>query len=678
MRTIVLIAALGLAPATVALAAEPPTAAGSDAAAGQGVIGYPAAFFAQMGLSTAYDMVQRVPGFTFDDGSSVRGFAGAAGNVLIDGRRPASKTDDLAGVLTRIPVSRVARIDLIRGAAPGVDLQGKAVVANVILKTGGGFTGVATVGQYTTGDGYTDPQLRLEGAWRGDGRTTEAAVLLFKGHDNSQGDGPHTILGPGGQVLDASQMHNTGPSWNYKATAAYAAPLLGGQFRVNFTLQDQPYQIDSHDDFEVAGSQHTHTEQDQTDGEVGLHYDKTFAHNLSLELFGLQHLDKFGFNSTFDTATDSQDFRLTRIGGESIARAVVHWRPSPALTVDAGGEFAYNRLTSRTLFNDNGQAIQIPAADVVVEEKRGEAFATATWRPLAALSIEAGARFEGSTISSTGDAVLSKTLTYPKPRLLITWTPGAADQMRLRVEREVGQLDFNSFVASATLNANGVAAGNPDLLPQQDWAFEVAYDRHFWTDGVVSLTYRHLILQDVVDRVPVFAPSGVFDEPGNIGDGRQDDIVATFSLPLGRLGLSHAVLRGTGTWHFSQVTDPTTGEQRAISGLHPFDGELHFSQDLPRWNLTWGVDLPIAYQERFFRFDEIDTNRSNSVPTVFIDYRARPDLTLRFSAETLLDRYRFERQVFAGPRDRSPLQFIDVQDRHFGHVFFLRLRKTFG
>src|SRR5947209_3781602 len=146
-RLLAACAALLLATAAPARAADPAPPAGSSA----NVISYPASFFAPMGVNTAFDMVQRIPGFTFDDGASVRGFAGAAGNVLIDGQRPASKTDDLTGVLTRLPLAQVERIDLIRGAQPGIDMQGKTVVANVIRRKDRGFSGVAAVGQYTTG-----------------------------------------------------------------------------------------------------------------------------------------------------------------------------------------------------------------------------------------------------------------------------------------------------------------------------------------------------------------------------------------------------------------------------------------------------------------------------------------------------------------------------------------------
>jgi outer membrane receptor protein involved in Fe transport len=312
-----------------------------------------------------------------------------------------------------------------------------------------------------------------------------------------------------------------------------------------------------------------------------------------------------------------------------------------------------------------------------VQERRAEGFVTSTWRARPSLTVEAGVRVETSTISSSGDVVLSKTLTFPKPRLLVTWSPTAVDQVRLRIEREVGQLDFGSFAASAALNGVGVTAGNPNLTPQQDWAYELTYERHFWKDGVVSFTARRLEITDVIDRAPVFSPSGVFDTPANIGDGSETDLVASFSLPLQRLGITGGTFRGQATWRDSSVTDPTTGQKRRISGQHALDDGLHFTQDLPRWNLVWGVDLISPYRERFFRFGEIDTNHQNLSWDVFADYKPRPDLTLRVQLYNKSD-YDVIRDVFAGVRGADPLRFRDVQRRRFGPVLFTRLRKTFG
>ncbi|MCU0890524.1 MAG: TonB-dependent receptor plug domain-containing protein [Sandarakinorhabdus sp.] len=67
-------------------------------------------------------MLARLPGFTFDPGEAVRGFGGAAGNVLVDGQRPSAKSDTLESQLRRIPASSVDKIEIIRGGAGQVDM----------------------------------------------------------------------------------------------------------------------------------------------------------------------------------------------------------------------------------------------------------------------------------------------------------------------------------------------------------------------------------------------------------------------------------------------------------------------------------------------------------------------------------------------------------------------------
>ena len=101
----------------------------------QGVLVFAPDFFADQRPNTALDMVSRVPGFSINDGSGSRGFEGAVGNILINNARPASKNDTGSNVLSRTPASQVERIELIRGGAPGIDMQGYSVVVNVILKT---------------------------------------------------------------------------------------------------------------------------------------------------------------------------------------------------------------------------------------------------------------------------------------------------------------------------------------------------------------------------------------------------------------------------------------------------------------------------------------------------------------------------------------------------------------
>ena len=89
--------------AAVLAAAVPAIALAQAQPVTQGVISYPPAYFAEQRPSTALDMVQRLPGFSIDGGDDVRGFEGAAGNILIDGARPTSKTDDIEEILRVTP-----------------------------------------------------------------------------------------------------------------------------------------------------------------------------------------------------------------------------------------------------------------------------------------------------------------------------------------------------------------------------------------------------------------------------------------------------------------------------------------------------------------------------------------------------------------------------------------------
>ena len=124
---------------------------------------------------------------------------------------------------------------------------------------------------------------------------------------------------------------------------------------------------------------------------------------------------------------------------------------SQALTWEFGAEAAYNKLDNTTTLFQNGVKVRLPAASVLVTEKRGEVFATATWRPNDAVSVEAGLRQERSTIVSEGDVLLEKQLQFTKPRVAVTWSATRNTQMRLRVEREVGQLNFDDFVAPSSV-----------------------------------------------------------------------------------------------------------------------------------------------------------------------------------------------------------------------------------
>lgn len=668
--------ASALALAAPAAGAPPPRAAPAA-----GVISYAPEFFAAAQPANAEEMLLRLPGFTLDLGEDVRGFEGAAGNVLIDGQRPASKTDSLEEILRRIPASQVARIDLIRGGAPGIDMQGKTILANVIRKPSTGFRGLAALSARSIYDGRGNVSGRLELSGGKDDRAWEASAVIGMGVDDGVGEGPRVRFGPDGSPIRIADVDGEGDTLQETLTASYSTPLLGGRAKVNGRLFNDNFKFDESNSFTFpAPSFETTIEHyDEFQTELGGSFLRDFGSKTSLELIGLRQDAQIDIAEDFAAPDGSASFVLDRRTSETIGRAVLKHRPNDRLSFEAGGEAALNVLRSETGYVENGTAVALPAANVRVEERRGEAFLKATWRPNPVWTLEGGLRYEASAIESSGDVALEKTLNYAKPRLALTWAPTKSTQFRLRFERVVDQLDFDDFVADSSLNTGVVTAGNPDLVPEQAWVSEAAIEQRFPGGAVVLLTVRRSAIDDVIDRAPVFLPTGVFDAPSNIGDGTKDELMLTASLPLAPMGLKGVTIRGEATWRRSEVTDPTTGETREISGLRPVEWEAHFTHDLPAYRFNWGVDFFGGWRETYYRFNEVSTDKLKTYVVPFVEWKPQPDVILRAEIQNVTSRgFHHTRTVYAGPRNVSPVAFVDDRDIQVGPMYWFRIRKTFG
>jgi outer membrane receptor protein involved in Fe transport len=649
-----------------------------------GVISYPPAFFAEQHPGTALDMVGRLPGFSVDSGSGARGYEASAGNVLIDGRRPATKTDNLQEILKRLPASSVERIDVIRGGAPGIDMQGKSVIANIIRKKGSTFRGLlAVANNYNADDGRDAGAMRAEASGGFRDIKWEFGSYYGKSLDDGSGDGPGLHIFADGRPNSTSQIDSEGDDLSGQVTGAVESPLFGGTARVNGRWARDKFKYNETDYLltPTLGLASSYEADRTRETELGLNYTRDFGDKWNLELVGLRHPRTLTIDNISGDLATGDRFQLDRHTVETIGRGVTKYRPSDKLSLEFGAEDAVNTLDSDTAVTSAGVAIPLPAAMVKVKEDRAEGFTKAVWRPNGQWTVDAGLRYERSRITSKGDVVLAKTLTYLKPRVTVIWQPTGDTQLRLRAEREVGQLNFDDFVASANFNtATGVTAGNPDINPEQAWVGEVALEQRFWKDGLITAAYRHYRVKDAIDRGPVFTPDGdVFDQPENIGRGAKDEVSLGLSLPLERLGLKHGLLKGDLTKRWTHVTDPTTGERREFSNVKPLEWNAYFSQDLPKWNASWGVDFYGAFRRSYYRFNLIEDQKLRTFVRPYAEWRPRPDLNIRFEWENFANRaFRNTDRVFPGPRSQPGRPDVFDRDIDNGAMYYVRIRKTFG
>ena len=652
--------------------------AGPMALAGQdGVLDYPAAFFADARPNTAYDMINRLPGFSFDDGQSARGFAGTAGNVLIDGQRPTSKTDDLASILQRIPASDVDHIEVIRGGAQGIDMHGQTVVANVVRKKADATQTVADAANNIWPTGHMVPSASIQFTRRAGEATYEASLSQIGNFNDSVGKGSYDRLDvPTGTLRRADiQGHGMGIGWG--ATAAASLPLWSGRFKVNLTYQDSPFRSSTRY-FSPGGNWIIAEDSGSQNGEIGLHWTGTFG-AAELETLLLQRLGRSTDHQTTTEAGDNEIFLSKSKTAESIARATLRYHVDGDLTLETGGEGAYNLLDGTSSYAVNGVAVPLPSANARVDELRGEAFAQAMWNFAPDWKLEAGSRFEYSVISESGSTGMSRSFFYPKPRVLLAWTPAKQTQVRLRAERVLGQLDFGNFVASSNLSAYGVSAGNPNLAPDRHWQYELSFEQDFWDRGALVLTLTHEDISGVLDYIPVAGSSGMFDAPGNIGGGHKNQIDAELTLPLDRLGLPGGLLKAKNIWRFSGVRDSVTGDERVIAGVRPNDIELTLTQDIESLKSTWSIFFFDGWDERYYR---LAYERHSYVPAPYFevewDYKPTPGWMFSFAVKNPV-RFSYVdiNTFYAGPRDLYGPDEIDTLRLKSQPRAYIEIRKTF-
>lgn len=668
-------AALAFAAAAPALAETtraPQTAEASD----QGVLVFAPDFFKDARPNTALDMVNRIPGFSVNDGDGARGFEGAVGNILINGARPASKNDTGSNVLGRTVATQVERIELVRGGAPGIEMQGYSVVANVILKTTSSREHILTTnaslfegGQDLFGGSYQFTAREGDRTW---------GVTLSDGISSSDSNGAGYVVrtDANGNVLRNEQYYNDGYGGGNSIRGNYSSPFMGGKIDLTarYGINDW-HNINRQTAPDVL--RESFYDNDGKSGEVGVVYTRPLTEKLKLESRFIHEFEEFDNVSTSrnrDGAVVSPEqlFASNGNGSETILRGLVRYERSPAMDFEAGGEVAYNMLETEQAYSVGGVAVPLPSASVKVEETRGELFGKGTWRINPKWTLESGLRLESSTISQSGDASQEKSFFFAKPRILATWTPMPNNQLRLRLERTVGQLDFGDFAASAEFADENVFGGNVNLEPESRWVAEATYEKRFWGEGIVSIGLRHDEITNAIDLIPL---DGGLAAVGNIGDGTLDQLALNVTIPTDKLGVSGGKLGFRNTWNKTEVTDPTTGETRPISGVRATQATITFQQDITSWKLQWGGAWIPLLGQKDFQPDQISGWRGSDYYELWAEYKPTPTLSVRAQVNIWND-FDVTRTVFAD-RDTRPIQFVEsrfIDPRTFWQV---RVRKTF-
>jgi hypothetical protein len=668
------------------------------------IVNYPFSFFQRYQPNTALDMVNVLPGFQLDAGDDKRGFGGAAGNILINDRRPSAKQDLVSTILSRIPASNVDYIEIIRGQVRGVDLGGYSIVANVRLRVGS----EASVRWNLFFEKNLEPKplgpggsISLSNRWQDIdynlGFETRRIIFGDVGRDelfDSQRALTEVrtddVLFKGFEYYlnlnAATEVNNT----LYQANIKYGDISTDGDLLsmrvpqlLMATQRDESFldEVDTKQfEFGVDAERNINN---NLNGKAILLFTRQKDNNVSTQ----RTLDFTGIQSAFRSAVSEKQSK------ELIGRVELDWTGINDHTLQINLEGAFNSLDgSLEQTEDTGAGLMnvfVPGANTRVEEVRGDFLIKDNWN-LGNFEIAYGIGAEISTITQTGDAELERTFTFIKPETLITYSSTTDQQTRLRVARDVSQLNFDDFVSATVFEDDDLALGNPDLKPEATWITELSHEKRFGEFTVVTLRAFHHWISDVEDLLPL---SETFEAPGNIGSGRRWGMELEGSLPLDWMALTGARLDIKARWQDSSVTDPVTEEGRVLSSKPLFGQETDFSflrnensfglgldyrQDFQRSRISWGWSMVTRSERPLFRVNELEVLNEGIDTSAFIETTRWLDIKIRFEINRLFKTLESrDRTIYAGQRDLTAIDSFIHRDRNGGRELVLRLSGTF-
>jgi len=587
---------------------------------------YPASFFAQYTPQNSMDMIHRLPGFSYNKGSDARGFGGNAGNVLINGVRPTSKSGGLTGALQRIPAAQVLYIEILRGGVGAGEAAGHSIVANIVKSN------TSTNGTYSTtytraSNGVAKP--KIEATLTTKLREWDASFDLKIAGDPWYASALIENRDANENLTSSSYESRASVDEDFIINVEGSRKLGDGTLTINTALTANKWTASIDRDIFTASIPNSsspdelwalHEEKKNFNTELGVDWVNT-NDEWKWRIIGLASAHDYQYtnflNSSMQGSDDgnSSEYFKDTLKTEYIARTTFGKVGEMSFKPEFGIEIANNRLDTELELIENSVAQGLEGADVI-EEVRGEMFANFVYNTSPVLTIEGGLTVEVSEITVSGDSNQSQTFNFIKPRLSVNYNINEHSQLTLTAERTVEQLDFNDFAASAETSDSRTTSGNTNLKPESRSALTAIYNWSFSERGSFKLEAQYQRRRDIIEQITL--PSGN-QGLGNAGDADYWTVKTTLNLPVDNL-LENGLFEIYHVYRGSDFIDPLTNSHRNLSNYSPNWLKVEFRQDVSQYGYAWGMEYWGGYKRKRFYVDEIRTFEGNKrLGKVFIE-----------------------------------------------------------
>ena len=635
-----------------------------------------------------------IPGFSIREAEQARGLGQASGNVLVNGQRLSSKSDDIYTQLSRIPASTVERIELVDAAmlkVPGLSGQ----VANIIARTdtfSGQFRWEPQVRPHYAHARLYDGEISFSGRqdW------LEYNISVVNDANRGAAGGPTTIRDTSGKIVERRHDELTSDEDNPKLAGRFVIDGPGSSvINLNASIQKIWSHYDERSertravaDAPWGGPDHLRlikVRNDTWNWELGGDVDFALGPG-RLKLIGLNRASHEPYRQTVVTTyadtTPAEGDLYAQVGdtSERIARAEYSWKMLGG-DWQIAGEGAFNRLDNTAFvgtLNSDGTFSEepFPGGTGGVAEDRYDASLSVS-RPVSKkLTVQFVGGAEWSNLRQTGVGGLERRFFRPKGSLSLAWKPDATFDLSVRARRRVGQLSFYDFLARRFLDNGNASAGNAELVPQQDWTIEVEANKNFGRWGSTKLRLIGRQVEDYVTVVPIGSDG---ESVGNVDEAQVRIIESNTTLQLEPVGWKGARLDIHLLLQHTRLRDPVTGRTVSYSNITDGLAEIELRDDIPRTNWAVGGWINYYHQSLGYRVGEFGREWEGPVfAGLFVENKNVFGLTVRASADNLLNaRRRWDRVVYTGRRDQSPILFTETRNQLIGPIFELTVKGSF-
>ncbi len=667
---------------------------------------YQPKFFTRYAPQTATDMVLQIPGFklagTNNSGNgqaNVRGLGQGSGNLLLNGKRVSTKDSGPLELLSRIPAENIKSIEILTQGSTELSGQSGQIVnviyqeanemngswnANVHTLERGTTTGIydASVSGKSDNIGYSASVRSFENAfpqWGGEEAFDDQNALweVRDEYSKFKNKGLNLNLGlswegSDGQVANLNLSKSNNKTVFYETSARYQPVQSGSDNEFGNLVNDVYFSSKGdNDNYEVSGD-----------------YSTPIAGGTLKTIALRRYSERVGDNFFNDSPVEDESYafrsRSNPIKTESVIRTLYTFEPLDTHTMEIALEGVKNSSKTTAIFSENTgsgfEQLDVTGSDVNVDEDRAELSVQYSMPLDDNWSVQSLLATEYSKLSVDGVDTPFRSESFNRFKGFVALSGALSERstLRTRIERSVGQLRFNDFATSININEGTGNGGNTQLVPDQTWRAELAYEQNFSKSDVFKVT----VFAEQVDDFIAFVPFGDGTEGrGNIDKLTRKGIDFSSTIALDKFGIDGAKLDLVTEFHESTIIDPVTGVEREYrqNGHNAVHYRVKFRHDVPQTAYAWGIEVEERSGGMRYRLAQKSTNnhRWPQAQKFFVEHKDIFGMTLKLETEDIFGfTWKNERTFYDGDRNGDIIG-REANSRHSPWVVRMRLSGNF-